>query len=221
VLRSLGAVVEGEHPVMNGKPQRIRTENDKRGEPTIFYIGHLDGVANGYAENNRTKEVRRWKARGQGLSEEQKNELLAEAEKKRYERRLQERERFEATADRLNSELRSLPSGVEKTRYHEAKGIEPLPGAPVRNGDVLVPGYDVEGKLWTIQYNKEDGTKRFTKDSRKHGCFHVVGAANASEALQKLGKSPVIAIAEGYATARRSPNMQKWSRSRRSISGIC
>ena len=48
-------------------------------------------------------------------SQEQKNELLAEAEKKRYERRRQERERFEATADRLNSELRSLPSGVEKT----------------------------------------------------------------------------------------------------------
>jgi hypothetical protein len=26
-------------------------------------IGHLDGVPNGYAENNRTKEVKRWKAR--------------------------------------------------------------------------------------------------------------------------------------------------------------
>jgi Zincin-like metallopeptidase len=88
------------------------------GEQTIFYIGHLDGVANGYAENNRTKEVRRWKARGQGLSEEEKNELLAEAEKKRYERRQQERERFEATADRLSGELRSLSSGVEKTAYH-------------------------------------------------------------------------------------------------------
>jgi phage/plasmid primase-like uncharacterized protein len=76
-----------------------------------------------------------------------------------------------------------------------------LPGAPVRNGDVLVPGYDVEGKLWTIQYIKEDGTKRFAKDSRKHGCFHVVGAANAAEGLQKLANSPVIALAEGYATA--------------------
>jgi len=170
-------------------------------EQTIFYIGHLDGVANGYAENNRTKEVRRWKARGQGLSEEQKNELLAEAEKKRCERRRQERERFEATADRLSGELRSLSSGVEKTAYHEAKGIEPLPGVPVRNGDLLVAGYDVEGKLWTIQYIKEDGTKRFAKDSRKHGCFHVVGAANSIDGLQKLGNSPVIAIAEGYATA--------------------
>jgi putative DNA primase/helicase len=64
-----------------------------------------------------------------------------------------------------------------------------------------VAGYDVEGKLWTIQYIKEDGTKRFAKDSRKHGCFHVVGVANSIEGLQKLGNSPVIAIAEGYATA--------------------
>ena len=186
---------------MDGKRHRLATEKDKRGEAAIFYRAYLDGVPNGYAENNRTKEVRRWKARDQGLSEEQKSELLAKAEKKRYERRRQERERFEATADRLNGELRSLPSGVEKTAYHEAKGIEPLPGVPMRNGDLLVAGYDVEGKLWTIQYIKEDGTKRFAKDSRKYGCFHVVGAANAAEGLPKLGNSLVIAIAEGYATA--------------------
>ena len=201
VLRSIGGIVEGEHPIMDGKGHRLATEKDKRGEAAIFYRAYLDGVANGYAENNRTKEARRWKARGQGLSEEQKSELLAEAEKKRYERRRQERERFKATAGRLSAELRSLPSGVEKTAYHEAKGIEPLPGVPVRNGDVLVPGYDVDGKVWTVQYIKEDGTKRFARESRKHGCFHVIGAANPAEGLQKLANSPVIAIAEGYATA--------------------
>jgi putative DNA primase/helicase len=102
---------------------------------------------------------------------------------------------------RLSTELRTLSSGVEKTGYHEAKGIEPLAGAPVRNGDLLVPGYDVDGKLWTIQYIKEDGTKRFAKESRKHGCFHVVGAANGATALQKIAVSPVVIIAEGYATA--------------------
>jgi phage/plasmid primase-like uncharacterized protein len=63
-----------------------------------------------------------------------------------------------------------------------------------------LPGYDVNGKPWTIQYIKEDGTKRFARDSRKHGCFHVVGAATAPEGLQKLAKVPVVAIAEGYAT---------------------
>jgi phage/plasmid primase-like uncharacterized protein len=146
--------------------------------------------------------VRRWKARGDGPSEEQKSELLAEAERKRNERHRQEQERFEATAARLSGELRSLSlSGVQKTAYHDAKGIEPLPGAAVRNGDLLVPGYDVDGKLWTIQYIKEDGTKRFARESRKNGCFQVVGAATAAEGLQKLANVPVIAIAEGYATA--------------------
>jgi len=48
----------------NGERQRIRAEKDKPGERTIFYVGYLDGLANGYAENNRMKEVRRWKARG-------------------------------------------------------------------------------------------------------------------------------------------------------------
>jgi hypothetical protein len=66
---------------------------------------------------------------------------------------------------------------------------------------VLVPGYDVEGKLWTVQYGKEDGTKRFAKNSRKHGCFHVVDAAKGPTALQKIALSPVVVIEEGYATA--------------------
>ena len=50
-------------------------------------------------------------------------------------------------------------------------------------------------------YIKEDRTKRFAKDSRKHGCFHVVGASNGAVALQKIAMSPGVVIAEGYATA--------------------
>jgi putative DNA primase/helicase len=83
VLHEIGAVVEGDHPVMNGNPQRIPAVNDKRGELTIFYIGHADGVPNGYAENNRTKQVIRWKATGQYLSSEAKADLAAQAEQKR------------------------------------------------------------------------------------------------------------------------------------------
>ena len=71
----------------------------------------------------------------------------------------------------------------------------------MRAGDLLVPGYDADGRLWTAQYIKEDGTKRFARQSRKHGSFHVEGAANAAEGLQRLASSVVIAVAEGYATA--------------------
>jgi putative DNA primase/helicase len=201
VLREIGGVVQGEHPIMNGEAQRIPAVNDKRGELTIFYVAHADGVPNGYAENNRTKQVIRWKATGQHLSPEAKADLAAEAEQKRYARKQAERELYEATAARLAEELRINNSGVKQTQYHKAKRIEATPGAPSRDGDVLVPGYDVDGKLWTVQYIKEDGTKRFAKDSRKHGCFHVVGAPNGAAALQKIAMSPAVVIAEGYATA--------------------
>src|SRR5271157_860546 len=209
VLRSIGAVVEGNHPIMNGEAQRIPATNDKCGELTIFYVAHEDGVPNGYAENNRTKEVVRWKVTGQHLSPEAKTDLAAQAEQKRYARKQAERELYEATAKRLAEEQQLNISGVDPMEYHKAKQIEMTPGAPVRNGDVLVPGYDVEGKLWTVQYIKEDGTKRFAKDPRKHGCFHVVGAPNGA-ALQKLALSPIVVISEGYATAatiaKRSPS---------------
>jgi putative DNA primase/helicase len=134
--------VEGDHPIMNGEPQRIRTHDDKPGDRAIFYVAHEDGVANGCAENNRTKEVVRWKARGQHLSQEAKTELLAQAAQKRYARRQAEQEMYDATAKRLSEDLRGLSSGVETTGYHKAKQIEAIVGAPVRNGDVLVPGYE-------------------------------------------------------------------------------
>ena len=96
----------------------------------------------------------------------------------------------------MNGEAQRIPATKDKPGE-----IAATPGAPTRNGDVLVPGYDVDGKLWTVQYIKEDGTKRFAKNSRKHGCFHLVGAPNGAAALQKIAMSPVVVIAEGYATA--------------------
>ena len=46
-----------------------------------------------------------------------------------------------------------------------------------------------------MQYIREHGTKRFTKNSREEGCFHVIGGMKA------LANSPILMIAEGYATA--------------------
>ena len=69
----------------------------KRGELTIFYVAHADGVPNSYAENNRTKQVIRWKATGQHLSPEAKTDLAVEAEQKHYARKQAEGELYEAT----------------------------------------------------------------------------------------------------------------------------
>jgi putative DNA primase/helicase len=79
----------------------------------------------------------------------------------------------------------------------QAKGIEPLPGVFTdgQGKKTYVPAVDVDGKQWSMQYIGEDGTKRFAKDSRKEGCFHVVGGFDA------LARAPALVIGEGYATA--------------------
>ena len=59
----------------------------------------------------------------------------------------------------MAEELRTNNSGVTQTEYHKAKQIEATPGAPSRNGDVLVPGYDVDGKLWTVQHRLCSGCR--------------------------------------------------------------
>jgi putative DNA primase/helicase len=64
VLRSIGGIVDGDHPIMNGEPQRISAHDDKRDDRTIFYVAHVDGVPNGYAENNRTKRGRALESAG-------------------------------------------------------------------------------------------------------------------------------------------------------------
>jgi putative DNA primase/helicase len=46
-----------------------------------------------------------------------------------------------------------------------------------------------------MQFIQANGTKRFTKDSRKAGCFHPVGGFEA------LAVAPALVITEGYATA--------------------
>jgi hypothetical protein len=49
-----------------------------------------------------------------------------------------------------------------------------------------------------VQYVNPDGSKRFARESRKEGCFHVLGS---TDPVGDLDKADAIVVAEGYATA--------------------
>lgn len=59
-------------------------------------------------------------------------------------------------------------------------------------GDLIIPLADEAGMVWSFQAINAQGTKLFPKFARKSGCFHWVGKADPM---------PIIALAEGYATA--------------------
>ena len=58
-------------------------------------------------------------------------------------------------------------------------------------GSLVVPAYDQDGKLWTLQFISENGEKRFLAGGRKKGCFFTIGL---------LDNAAKIFICEGYAT---------------------
>lgn len=196
-LRSLGCIVSGDHPIMDGKRHRITVEGDKKGEQAGFYVGHLDGHPAGYIKNNRTGLDMKWKSKGYTLDPEEKAKLQAEAATKLAERAAEQDRLHEATAQRVGRQTENLVPVAQPTPYMQAKGIEAHAGLLTdKDGKkTYIPAFDVDGKQWTMQYIQEDGTKRFAKDSRKEGCFHPVGGMDA------VAAAPALVIAEGYATA--------------------
>ncbi|HGT2644337.1 TPA: zincin-like metallopeptidase domain-containing protein [Legionella pneumophila] len=197
ILKSIGSIVTGEHPIMDGKKHRISVDGDKKGEKSGFYVGHLDGHPAGYVKNNRTGIETKWKSKGYSLTDEERATLHALAATKIKERAEEQRQDQEEAAKRVSKQLSDLVLITTPTPYLQTKKIEPHSEifTDVNGQTTYIPATDASGKLWTMQYIKEDGTKRFAKNSRKEGCFHALGGLNA------LAEAPALVIAEGFATA--------------------
>ncbi|HGS4477201.1 TPA: zincin-like metallopeptidase domain-containing protein [Vibrio cholerae] len=197
-MKSLGCVVSGDHPIMDGKKHRVSVEGDKKGERAGFYVGHLDGHPAGYISNNRTGVDMKWKSKGYSLDPAEKAKLQAEAAEKLAARAAELEQAQEATAERVSKQTANLMPVTEQTPYMQNKGIQPHPGVltDAEGKKTYIPAHDENGKQWTMQYIQEDGTKRFAKNSRKEGCFHIVGGD-----MKSLEAAPALVLQEGYATA--------------------
>ena len=196
VLRELGGDLTGEHPIIDGRPHRMATLDDDRGEKSMFYIAHSDGRPAGYAKNNRTGEEERWKASAVTMTREQ---FTAIVPGKVAEREADRMALYERTAERLGAHIEAYPALSPDHDYLKAKRISPEPGVfQTPRGSMAIPAFDADGKLWSVQYVNSDGSKRFARESRKEGCFHVVGS---TDPVDDLNNADAIVVAEGYATA--------------------
>jgi putative DNA primase/helicase len=194
VLRDLGADLTGPHPIMDGKSHRVATLDDKRGEKSMFYVGHLDGRPAGYVKNNRTGEEQRWKASARSMTKDQFDAIAAPIAQ---EREADRQALYAKTAQRVQYELDSYKVADPEHDYLRSKEVSAFPGLfQSPHGSLAIPAYDAEGQLWSVQYINADGTKRFARDSRKEGCFHILGGTIAD-----LNDAHAVVIAEGYATA--------------------
>jgi len=192
-LKVAGLDLGGQEPVMDGKIHRTPLLDGATGKLDGAYVGYLDGIPAGFIQNHKTGEKTNWKATGHVLSDEQKAALRAEAEKHRALQELERRTQQEKASKRAYAKFINAKEAVPEQAYLAKKGV---PGIGVRedeNGNLLVPGYDTEGHIHTLQTISLDG-KQFEAGSRKKGTFFPIDPEG------KLGKE-VILIAEGFATA--------------------
>ena len=161
-------------------------------------MGFLDGHPAGYVINNRTGNETRWKSKGYSLSDEERAELQAYAAQKLEAREKEQKQAHEEAALRVSNQLAKLVLMTSPTPYLQTKqiGCNSEIFTDSEGKTTYIPVIDVTGKVWSMQYISEDGTKRFAKNSRKEGCFHALGGG-----LNAIAEAPVIVIAEGYATA--------------------
>lgn len=97
----------------------------------------------------------------------------------------------------VSPEAAALGIKIAKT----AKEAKELREADPKNrvfkaGDLLIPGSDADGKMWTLQ-SVNPYFKSFMKDGRKAGLFTVAG--DSTKFLDQTKDTPLV-LAEGYAT---------------------
>ena len=150
VMKSVGCILTGDHPIMDGRKHRIATVGDKAGKRAGFYVGFLDGHPAGYVQNNRTGEVVKWKAKGYALSEEEKAALQADQAAKLQQRVAAQKAQQEIVGSAVRDLLAIAQPALAEHGYLQAKQVRPndLRVVPADGSALPANSIVIIGKNW-------------------------------------------------------------------------
>ena len=102
------------------------------------------------------------------ISQQDKAAFQAECARKQQERAKELLLEHEKTAERVAGQLSWMKQDVP-TPYLDRKGLAPRRGVfwATDEKTTCIPAVDADGKLWSMQYIQEDGTKRFAKTAAR------------------------------------------------------
>ncbi|MBF0283963.1 MAG: toprim domain-containing protein [Magnetococcales bacterium] len=177
--------------VPDGKLRRVHLAGDRAGTRNGWFVLHLDPPASGAFGS--------WKAGTSGSWCAGIREQLTPTERETIRRRIEAAKRARETEEKRARETaacraltiwdQSSPADPEHP-YLVKKKVQPH-GVRQSRGALVIPLRDVEGRLWSLEFIRADGSKRFFAGGRKHGGFFVIGTIDPAETL---------CLAEGFAT---------------------
>ncbi len=160
------------------------TANDTSG----WYVLHLDGVPAGSFGCWRSGLVEKWRATiGRKMTDAEKRHhrrIVNTMHRQRKEEKTQRQGRAAVRA----AEIWEKAQPVTEHPYLSSKGVD-AHGMRCADDALIVPMYDSQGQLRSLQSISGDGSKRFLSGGQVSGCYHLIGTIN-----------DVLCICEGFAT---------------------
>lgn len=184
-----------DHILFDGKIHRFRTGTKGKGgqDKSGFYIGFLDGVPAGHFGCWRAGIEQPFKAdigRKLTVAEEMANtRRMAEARRLRDEELAKTRE---SAADTVSLIWDGAGAASADHPYLKRKGVQPHGARVTGDGRLIVPLYNADGELSSLQYIAGDGDKKYHPGGATGGAFWAIGSP-------EQGKT--VYLAEGFATA--------------------
>ena len=197
-LRDAGVALYPVQPVMNGVVQAVAFNDDAPGARSGVYIADTRDRPVGYVHDTRTGVEKRWDAKGYTVDARARSKSLARAAEAINARAAHHTALEERVALQVQRQLAALTPAHQPTAHMRERGLDGDSGV-YRNDSgnrTYVPGFDATGKHWATQEVAAQGAAIVQVGARREGCFHPVGG------MAVLDRSPVILIAESYATAR-------------------
>ncbi|MHA7777192.1 DUF5710 domain-containing protein [Roseibium sp. M-1] len=198
-LRDNGADLQVS-PEMDGKWHRVALAGDGK-VTNASYRGFLDGVPNGQFKNFKGgEEPLQWTGRGDALSLEEKQRLLAEAAQNREIRERERAKDQEIAAKRAFGIWTNLKTWATPANcpYLARKNVRGYGVKLSEDGRMVIPLRDDTGRIWSLQFVGDE--KTYLKHGRKDGLYHTIDPNKDLESTPEKGDRLTVIVGEGYAT---------------------
>ena len=177
--------------IVGGEIGRAYTTVDGRRKQNAWYQVWFDqDRPYGHVERYDIGSLGKWKADGGDipkLTAEQREQIERSKEQARL---AQEIEQNKAAKRAQTMWDRSVKCDIHP--YLEAKGV-PSHGLRQKDNVLIIPVYNINGAVQTLQMINEEGTKKFMPGGKTKGGYFPIG-------IDLLAEATVINYAEGYAT---------------------
>lgn len=182
--------------VVEGKWVNVSCSTDKKGKKSGYYIVDLmpDGCMVATYGSFKENWKKTWCSKSSAmLSDEdiEAHKAMIESQRAKIQKNREIQQKSSASdASRFIESLRPATDKSE-SQYLQAKGINPN-GSLINGNNIIIPGLDADGNIWTYQSIDPFGEKTYMPGGRKQGSMFVMGDLEGAKR---------ILVSEGFSTA--------------------